>query len=132
MKGVNIHRGRGIIASAMHHWSSGILTSGGFAYAGLNPWTRLYSLNRSLESWEDRFKDYRTQEISFPSIIGKMLDAKMVTATEAENLYAMGKSENREDWTVLIIVLKQIYKTKKHVHRQGKTLRETKIENVLD
>ncbi len=130
--GVNIHRGRGSMGSVMHHWSSGTLTSSSFMYIGLNPWTRLYSLNRSLESWEDRFKDYRTQEISFPTIIGKMLDAKMVTATEAENLYAMGKSENREDWTLLIIVLKQIYKTKKHVHRQGKTLRKTKTENVLD
>lgn len=131
MRGINIHRGRGSIGSVMQHWSSGTLTSR-FEYIGLNPWTRLYSLNRSLESWEDRFKDYRTQEISFPTIIGKMLDAKMVTASEAENLYAMGKSQNREDWTVLIIVLKQIYKTKNHVHRQGKTLRETKIENVLD
>ncbi len=131
MRGVNIHRGRSSIDSVMQHWSSGTLTSR-FTYIGLNPWTRLYSLNRSLESWEDRFKDYRTQEISFPAIIEKMLDAKMVTATEAENLYAMGKSQNREDWTLLIIVLKQIYKTKKHVHRQGKTLRKTKIENVLD
>jgi hypothetical protein len=118
MRGVNIHRGQSINrGTQLHHWSSGILMSSSMMLFGVTPWTKLYSLNRSLATWQYMLIDERTRTITFPSIIEKMLDAKMVTASEAERLFTMGQSTNKEDQIILVMILKQIYKTKKHVHR---------------
>lgn len=113
--GINIHKGGGRYRT----WSAGVtmMPTTSWMIIGLTPWTRLYSLDRSLSAWEERLMDYRTVTITFPTLIIGMVSRNMITEDEAHRLTDMALSANREDHMMLVMILKEIYKTKKHVYR---------------
>jgi len=73
----------------------------------------IFYKNRSLEKWEEHFKNYpKYGQRVFPKIIEKLVDKKKITVSEAENLLLMIKSEDIENQLLAVSILKQKHKKK--------------------
>jgi len=86
-------------------------------------WKPIFYMSRSLEKWEECLApshhqgEHLRKEV-LPKIVDQMVEQGTLTVSDGDSLLSMLKSKDRENWLLVISILKQKSKKKNHVYRK--------------